>query len=80
MTGTDEQQWVLASHNEGKVREVRRLFEGLPIVLRSTADFELPEPEETGATFEANAELKAVAAASAFVWCHGPTTRWARRR
>ena len=65
MTGTDEQQWVLASHNEGKVREVRRLFEGLPIVLRSTADFELPEPEETGATFEANAELKAVAAASA---------------
>jgi XTP/dITP diphosphohydrolase len=33
--------------------------------LRSAAELSLPEPEETGATFEANAELKAAAASSA---------------
>jgi XTP/dITP diphosphohydrolase len=55
----------LASHNEGKVRELNRLFVGLPVRLRSAAELALPEPEETGATFEANAQLKAVAAASA---------------
>ncbi|MBW2188440.1 MAG: non-canonical purine NTP pyrophosphatase, partial [Deltaproteobacteria bacterium] len=59
--GPDE--WVLASHNAGKVRELNALFAHLPIVLRTAGELELPEPEETGATFEANAELKAVAAA-----------------
>jgi XTP/dITP diphosphohydrolase len=58
-------QWVLASHNSGKVRELNELFAGLPVRLISAKDIELPEPEETGATFEANAELKAVAAARA---------------
>lgn len=57
--------WVLASHNEGKVRELGRLFRTFPVRLRSAAELALPEPEETGATFEANAELKAIAAASA---------------
>lgn len=65
MTRDGEQQWVLASHNAGKVRELRQLFTGLPIVLRSAESFDLPEPEETGTTFEANAELKASAAAKA---------------
>jgi len=58
-------QWVLASHNAGKVRELNELFAELPVRLVSAKDIELPEPEETGATFEANAELKAVAAARA---------------
>ena len=58
-------QWVLASHNPGKVRELNELFAELPVRLVSAKNIELPEPEETGATFEANAELKAVAAARA---------------
>ncbi len=58
-------QWVLASHNPGKVRELNELFAELAVRLVSAKDIELPEPEETGATFEANAELKAVAAAKA---------------
>lgn len=59
------EQWVLASHNAGKVRELNELFAELPVRLVSAKEIELPEPEETGATFEANAELKAVAAARA---------------
>jgi len=58
-------EWVLASHNAGKVRELRALFAALPVVLRAAEDLELPEPEETGTTFERNAELKALAAARA---------------
>ena len=58
-------EWVLASHNAGKVRELNALFAELPVVLRAAEDLELPEPEETGTTFEANAELKALAAARA---------------
>jgi len=58
-------QWVLASHNPGKVKELHALFAGLPVRLRAAEDFDLPEPEEAGTTFEANAELKAIAAARA---------------
>jgi XTP/dITP diphosphohydrolase len=57
--------WVLASHNAGKARELNELFSKLPVRLVSAKELALPEPEETGATFEANAELKAVAAAQA---------------
>jgi XTP/dITP diphosphohydrolase len=58
-------QWVLATHNAGKAHELRALFAELPVVLRSAEELELPEPDETGTTYEANAELKAVAAAKA---------------
>jgi XTP/dITP diphosphohydrolase len=58
-------EWVLASHNAGKVRELNALFAHLPVVFRAAEELELPEPEETGTTFEANAELKALAAARA---------------
>ena len=54
---------VVASHNPGKVREILDLVapHGLSVV--SAAELGLPEPEETGATFAANAQLKAEAAA-----------------
>ncbi|HTH95877.1 MAG TPA: RdgB/HAM1 family non-canonical purine NTP pyrophosphatase [Stellaceae bacterium] len=54
---------VLASHNAGKLREIAALLEPFGIEVSSAADHGLPEPEETGATFIANAELKAVASA-----------------
>ena len=55
---------VLASHNAGKLREIAALLEPLGIQVTSAGALGLPEPEETGDTFEANAELKAVAAAT----------------
>ena len=54
---------VIASHNEGKVREIRALLAPYGIEPVSAASLDLPEPEETGTTFAANAELKARAAA-----------------
>jgi XTP/dITP diphosphohydrolase len=54
---------VVASHNEGKVREIRALLGPHGIVPISAGSLGLPEPEETGLTFAANAELKAHASA-----------------
>ncbi|WP_242149270.1 RdgB/HAM1 family non-canonical purine NTP pyrophosphatase [Sphingomonas sp. BAUL-RG-20F-R05-02] len=54
---------VIASHNEGKVREIRALLAPYGIDAVSAKELDLPEPEETGTTFVANAELKALAAA-----------------
>lgn len=54
---------VIASHNEGKVREIRELLLPFGIEPVSAGSLGLPEPDETGATFIANAELKARAAA-----------------
>lgn len=65
MTADTLPEWVLASHNEGKVRELERLFQDLPVRLRRAAELALPAPDETGDTFEANAKLKAIAASSA---------------
>ncbi len=54
---------VIASHNEGKVREIRALLEPHGIEPMSAKELDLPEPIETGTTFFANAELKARSAA-----------------
>ena len=54
---------VIASHNEGKVREIRALLEPYGIEPVSAKSLDLPEPEETGTTFVTNAELKALQAA-----------------
>ncbi|MCX8475119.1 MAG: RdgB/HAM1 family non-canonical purine NTP pyrophosphatase [Sphingomonas sp.] len=54
---------VIASHNAGKVREIRALLGPYGIEPVSAADLDLPEPDETGTTFVANAELKALQAA-----------------
>jgi XTP/dITP diphosphohydrolase len=56
---------VLATHNPGKVREIADLMQPFAVKVVAAGALGLPEPEETGVTFEANAELKAVAAASA---------------
>ena len=54
---------VIASHNEGKVREIRALLAPFGVEPISAKALDLPEPEETGTTFVANAELKAMQAA-----------------
>jgi XTP/dITP diphosphohydrolase len=54
---------VIASHNPGKVEEIGALLAPFGIETVSAAAFGLPEPEETGDSFEANAALKARAAA-----------------
>ena len=53
----------IASHNEGKVREIRALLASFGVEPVSAAALGLPEPPETGTSFVANAELKAMAAA-----------------
>jgi XTP/dITP diphosphohydrolase len=54
---------VIASHNEGKVRELAELFAPYGIRCVSASSLRLPEPEETGDSFTENAKIKAIAAA-----------------
>jgi len=54
---------IIASHNQGKVREIRALLEPYGIEPVSAGDLGLPEPEETGTSFAENALLKARASA-----------------
>ena len=56
---------VIASHNTGKVKEIRALLAPYGIEPVSAGELALPEPEETGTTFAENALLKAHAAAQA---------------
>jgi len=56
---------LIASHNAGKVAEIAALLAPWHIDTVGAAALALPEPEETGATFEANAALKAHAGAAA---------------
>lgn len=52
---------VIASHNPGKLREIADLLAPFRVHTVSAGELGLPEPEETGDTFVANAELKALA-------------------
>lgn len=54
---------VIASHNEGKVREIRELLGPYGVEPVSAAELDLPEPDEIGTTFIDNADLKAREAA-----------------
>lgn len=56
---------VAATHNKGKVAELKDLFEPLGFEVVSAVDLDLDEPEETELTFEGNALIKARAAALA---------------
>src|SRR6266542_1302991 len=56
---------VIASHNPGKVEEIEALLSPYGVAVVSAGALGLPEPEETGASFEENAALKARAAAQA---------------
>lgn len=60
-----DRKLVIASHNPGKVREIGELMAPFGVEVVSAGALGLPEPEETGTTFEANAELKALASAKA---------------
>jgi XTP/dITP diphosphohydrolase len=62
---TKGERLVVASHNEGKVREINELIAPFGFTAVSAGSLKLPEPEETGTTFEANARIKSVAAAIA---------------
>lgn len=56
---------VVASHNAGKLREFADLIAPFGFEARSAKEYSLPEPDETGTTFEENAYIKAHAAAIA---------------
>lgn len=65
MMRIDERRLLIATHNPGKLREFEFLLEPHGLEVVGAAAFGLPEPEEIGITFEANALLKARAAALA---------------
>jgi XTP/dITP diphosphohydrolase len=56
---------VIATHNPGKLAEMRELLAPHGVEAVSAGELRLPEPEETGDTFQANAKIKAIAAARA---------------
>ncbi len=56
---------VIATHNPGKLKEMRELLAPYAIDAVSAGDLNLAEPDETGKTFAANARIKARAAAKA---------------
>jgi XTP/dITP diphosphohydrolase len=56
---------VIATHNPGKLAEMRELLAPHGVEAISAGELGLGEPEETGGTFEANARIKAIAAAGA---------------
>ena len=59
MTAISGNRIVIASHNAGKVREIAELLQPLGLSVVSAGELHLEEPEETGDSFAANAELKA---------------------
>ena len=57
---------LIATTNPGKLREIKGILHDLPVEFLTLADFpDIPEPEETGATFAENARLKALYYANA---------------
>lgn len=65
MSRLKDQKLVIASHNAGKLREFSDLVAPFGIEVTSAGELGISEPEETGLTFEANAELKALHSAKA---------------
>ncbi|MBT3549013.1 MAG: RdgB/HAM1 family non-canonical purine NTP pyrophosphatase [Gammaproteobacteria bacterium] len=50
---------ILASRNQDKIKEIKKILDGTGILLKTCNDIEIPEVEETGSTFVENAILKA---------------------
>ncbi len=65
MRKLDNKTLIVASHNAGKIREIRDLIGPLGFEAKSAADLNFVEPDETGTTFEENATIKALASAKA---------------
>ncbi len=63
MRKLETKEIILATHNEGKLREMRQLMEPFGFKITSAGERRLPEPAEEGTTFEENAYTKAWAAA-----------------
>jgi XTP/dITP diphosphohydrolase len=61
----DSRQLVVATHNSGKLEEIRHLLAPYSVEVLSAGELGLPEPEETEDTFLGNARIKAHAAAAA---------------
>jgi XTP/dITP diphosphohydrolase len=61
MTGTRQTEILIATRNEGKIREIKHALNGLPLRLRLLNEFpELRAINEVGTTYEENATLKAL--------------------
>jgi XTP/dITP diphosphohydrolase len=56
---------AVATHNPGKLSEFRDLLEPFGIEVLSASELDVPEPAETGETFQENAQLKAAVTAFA---------------
>ena len=50
---------ILASKNQDKIKEIKKILDGTGVLLKTCNDIEIPEVEETGSTFVENAILKA---------------------
>lgn len=51
---------IFASHNKGKIAEIKQILSPLGLKIISSDEIDLPDIEETGTTFEENAALKAL--------------------
>ncbi len=65
MTKFIEKRLLVATHNAGKLEEMKALFAPFGVEVVGAKEMNLPEPEETGTTFVENARIKAHAAAKA---------------
>ena len=57
------QELVIATHNQGKLEEIKHLFETFKVKIRGAGELGIIEPEETEDTFVGNAQIKAHSAA-----------------
>jgi XTP/dITP diphosphohydrolase len=65
MRKLDSKTIIVASHNAGKIAEIRDLIGPMGFEAKSAADLKFVEPDETGTTYEENARIKALASAMA---------------
>ena len=54
----DNEKIIIASHNEGKVSEIKDLLKNYNLNIISSSELGIDEPEENGSSFEENALIK----------------------